>query len=229
MNCGIIVAAAGQGRRLGLKQNKILVELARRPMLIYSVECFVEFAWAKEIVVVVHELEVELIEQLLRVHNLGQVKVVPGGSERQHSIKNGLEVITSEYVMVHDAARPFISKQLIGRIYDRLMDIDAVIPGTPVVETIKMVDGYQRVYETLNRDQLWSIQTPQAFRRTLLVEAYKRAEADKFLGTDDASLVERLGVDVEVVMGDYRNLKVTTADDLLHAEVILQNWSDMND
>lgn len=229
MNCGVVIAAAGQGTRLGLKHNKILLKLAGKPMLIYSVERFASFDWAKEIVVVVHELEIELIEQLLRVHNLGQVKVVAGGKERQDSIWNGLEAIKSDYVMVHDAARPFISKQLIKRIYDRLMDIDAVVPGVPVIETIKEVDGYQRVTRTLNRDQLWSIQTPQAFRTSLLVEAYQRAQAEKFLGTDDASLVERIGVDVEVVQGDYRNLKVTTEADLLHAELILGNWSDDSD
>lgn len=198
-------------------------------MLIYSVERYASFAWAKEIVVVVHELEQELIEQLLHLHNLSQVKLVAGGEERQSSIWNGLKTIKSEYVMVHDAARPFVSKQLIDRVYNRVLDVDAVVPGVPVVETIKIADGYQRVSKTLNRSQLWMIQTPQAFETTLLVEAYRRAQADNFLGTDDASLVERIGVDVEIVQGDYCNIKITTEADLLYAKLILENWSDVSD
>lgn len=229
MNCGVVIAAAGQGKRLGLKHNKVLMELAGKPMLIYSVESFASFSWAKEIIVVVHELELELIEQLLLVYNLDNIKVVAGGNERQHSIWNGLEMIESEYVLVHDAARPFASKQLISRVYGRLFDVNAVVPGVPVVDTIKLVDGYQRVSKTLNRNQLWSIQTPQAFRTSLLVEAYKRAKKDKFIGTDDSSLVERIGVDVEVVQGDYHNMKITTEDDLLYAELILEKWSGESD
>lgn len=229
MNCGVVIAAAGQGKRLGLKHNKILFELAGKPMLIYSLEQYVSFPWAKEIVVVVNELEQELIAQLLHLHNLGHIKLVAGGEERQSSIWNGLETIKSEYVMVHDAARPFVSKQLIDRVYNRVLDVDAVVPGVPVVETIKIADGYQRVSKTLNRSQLWMIQTPQAFETTLLVEAYRRAQADNFLGTDDASLVERIGVDVEIVQGDYCNIKITTEADLLYAKLILENWSDVSD
>ncbi len=230
MKCGIIIAAAGQGKRLGLKQNKILFELAGKPMLIYSLDQFKDLPWVNEIIVVVHEEEVELIEQLLKLYGLDQrVEVVVGGSERQHSIANGLARVTSDYVMVHDAARPFVSGELIRRLYERLYDVDAVIPGIPVVDTIKLVDKYQRVMETLNRDQLWAIQTPQAFARRLLVEAYERARTDGFVGTDDASLVEWIGVDVEVVAGDEKNLKVTRAADLEQAERMLTAGSEEDD
>ena len=110
-----------------------------------------------------------------------------------------------------------------------MYDVDAVIPGVPVVDTIKLVDKYRRVIQTLNRDQLWAIQTPQAFSRRLLVEAYEKAQVEGFIGTDDSSLVENIGVDVEVITGDERNLKITTAADLVHAEKILNNWSEEND
>lgn len=230
MKCGIIIAAAGQGKRLGLKQNKILFELAGKPMLIYSVERFRKFTWVEEIVVVVHEEEVDLIRQLLKLYQLDRrTEVVIGGSERQDSIANGLAAVTSDYVMVHDAARPFVSDNLIKRLYERLYDVDAVIPGVPVVDTIKLVDKYRRVIQTLNRDQLWAIQTPQAFSCRLLIEAYERARLEGFIGTDDSSLVENIGVDVEVITGDERNLKITTAADLVHAEKILNNWSEEND
>ena len=148
--------------------------------------------------------------------------IVPGGAERQESVFQGLRAAPpAELVAVHDGARPLISSSLIARCVEAAREHGAAAPALPVVDTLKRLDAEGRMRETVDRRSLVAIQTPQVFRRELLLEAHEAAARDRFTGTDDASLVERLGHPVFPVPSDLRNLKITTPEDLSLAEALL--------
>ena len=150
--------------------------------------------------------------------------IVPGGKERQESVFLGLQAIENkdEIVLVHDGARPFVKERYIHNLVERAANDGAAVLAVPVKDTIKRVkEGL--VDETIDREELWSIQTPQAFQLELLKDAHQRAIQDRVLGTDDASLLERQGQKVVIIEGDYDNIKITTKEDLIFAEVILSN------
>lgn len=228
MSCGVIIAAAGKGKRMGADINKQFILLNNKPILVHTLEKFQDISWINEIVVVVHPEEVELVQELIQKNNLSVTAIVPGGFERQDSIKRGLEYIKSEWVMVHDGARPFISSYKLDELYLNVKTKDAVILGVPVKDTVKIADGSGIIKDTPDRNSLWAIQTPQAFRASILRDAFDNAVKDGFIGTDDSSLVERIGVKVHVIDGDYNNIKITTQDDLIHAKLILEHWGGKN-
>jgi 2-C-methyl-D-erythritol 4-phosphate cytidylyltransferase len=150
--------------------------------------------------------------------------VLAGGEQRQDSVRNGLAVIGDdvEIVLIHDAVRPFVSGDLIHRAVREAEKHGAVTVGMPVKDTIKRVDRNGGVLETLDRQVLWMTQTPQAFKRSIIQEAYRKADEDQFYGTDDASLVERMGVRVKMIAASYENIKITTPEDLLMAEFLIK-------
>lgn len=174
------------------------------------------------IVVVAPPAGVERTRRLLARHRIPRVlAVVRGGRERQESVWLGLQAVppTAEVVVVHDAVRPFITASLVRDVVGAAERFGAATCGVPVRETVKRArEGV--VEATLDREGLWLVQTPQAFRRTLLWEAHEKARRDGFLGTDDAVLVERLGAPVKMVAGLPENLKITTPDDLARARVL---------
>ncbi len=227
MSCGIIIAAAGQGKRMGLDINKLFIELNEKPILIHTLEKFYKRKWVDDIVIVANPQEVDRVKELLRIYKMKISAVISGGAERQLSIRNGLLYLNSDYIMIHDGARPFISSENLNYLYHKVKDCNAAVLGVPSKDTIKYIDEINTIKYTLERKSLWAIQTPQAFSRPIIVEAYKKAEEDSFLGTDDSSLVERLGIKVSVIMGDYKNIKITTSEDLILAQAILDNWSDL--
>jgi 2-C-methyl-D-erythritol 4-phosphate cytidylyltransferase len=151
-------------------------------------------------------------------------RIIPGGAERQDSVYRGLKALgpQTDLVLIHDGARPFVTPDLIDRVAAETRASRAAVAAVPVRDTIKEVGGDLRVLKTLNREGLWEIQTPQGFHYALLLEAYERAFRDGFYGTDDAALVERLGVEVKVVPGSRFNLKITTPEDLVLGEALLQ-------
>lgn len=222
MNIGVIIASAGQSKRLG--HNKVLMELAGKPVLLFSLEKFLRLDSLSELVIVIRPQDEEDVRSILSKTGFTHpsIKIIHGGKERQDSVYTGLKALTSsEIVAVHDGARPFVSFELINRLIKEAEVYSAVIPALPVKETIKIVkDGY--VESTPQRELLWSVQTPQVFRYGVLIEAYEKAYRDGFYGTDDASLVERLGYKVKVVEGEYTNLKITTREDLLLAHRYLE-------
>lgn len=149
------------------------------------------------------------------------ISIVSGGIERQHSVYNGLQAVKEgEIVLIHDGARPFIRLEKIHELVKEAQEHGAAIPAVPMKDTVKKVRNGM-AEETVERSSLWAVQTPQAFRVSLVLEAHKRAQEEGYIGTDDASLVERMGKKVKIVEGDYRNIKLTTPDDLLFAEAIL--------
>lgn len=223
MTYQVILPAAGQGKRMGAGKNKLLLELNGLPVLIHTLRVFEQDEDCSGIILAIHPQDEMEFQALLTSYNVSKVtRLVPGGKERQDSIYNALNTVeTDGIILVHDAARPFIQKEHIHRLTEMAAETGAAILGVPVKDTIKKVqDGV--VVETVERSSLWAVQTPQAFRISLLTEAYKKAEKDNFLGTDDASVVERLHYPVAIVEGDYDNIKLTTPEDLYFAEAILK-------
>lgn len=222
---GVVVVAAGKGKRMKTAESKQYLHIAGKPILVYSLELF--FQGLKEvdsIVLVTGESDVERCRDYIEQYGLYKVKsVVAGGSERQHSVYEGLQALpdNTEWVMVHDAVRPFARPEAVLSCWRHVREKDAAVLAVPVKDTIKVVNDAGAIESTPDRCSLWAIQTPQAFRLSLLMEAHKRAAEEQFIGTDDSMLVERIGYPVHVVESDYTNVKITTPDDLLMAEWIL--------
>ncbi|HJV16123.1 MAG TPA: 2-C-methyl-D-erythritol 4-phosphate cytidylyltransferase [Bacillales bacterium] len=219
----VIIPAAGQGKRMGVGKNKLLIDLNGIPMIIHTLRVFESDDECEGVVLATHPQDVVEFNTLLKKYKITKVKnIVSGGEERQHSIYNGLKTVNGNgVILVHDAARPFVKKEHIHCLMETAEKYGAAILGVPAKDTMKKVsDGM--VLETVERSSLWAVQTPQAFRMSILLEANEAAERDKFVGTDDASLVERLSIPIKMVEGDYDNIKLTTKEDLFFAEAILK-------
>ncbi len=223
MSYQVVIPAAGQGKRMGAGKNKLLLELEGVPVLIYTLKVFEADERCSGIILAVNEQDKKEFDSLLKKYGIKKiVSIVPGGSERQYSIYNGIKVLQGNgIVLVHDGARPFIDKDQIQSLVLAAEKYGASVLAVPVKDTVKKVKE-QKVIETVERSSLWAIQTPQAFRVPLLRKAYELAEEAGFLGTDDASLVEQIGHDVIIVEGNYDNIKITTPEDLFFAETIIR-------
>jgi 2-C-methyl-D-erythritol 4-phosphate cytidylyltransferase len=215
---GAIVVAAGESRRMG-GVDKIFVPLMGQPLIAYSLKALNELPQVDDIVLVLSSASVERGRRLVEANGWRKVRdVCIGGQRRQDSVQRGLERLPdSEWVIVHDGARPFIDADMVLQGLAEARQTGAAIAVVPVKDTIKEArDGL--VSHTLPRDRLWAVQTPQVFRRELLEEAHRRISDDV---TDDASMIERLGGKVRIFAGSYYNIKVTTPEDLPIAEAIL--------
>lgn len=220
---GVVVVAAGKGSRMGTKESKQYLMLQGKPVVVHTLDVFEAMEEVDEIVLVVGAHDVERCQALVRQYGFEKVsQVLSGGSERQYSVNAGARALHTEWVLVHDGVRPFVTKESILRCWKQAMETGAAVLAVPVKDTIKVVDGDGIIQSTPDRSSLWAIQTPQAFRRSVLLEAHTQAEIDQFVGTDDAMLVERMGIRVSVAQGDYRNIKITTPDDLEWAESMLE-------
>ncbi|MCI3923321.1 2-C-methyl-D-erythritol 4-phosphate cytidylyltransferase [Paenibacillus sp. TRM 82003] len=224
---GAVIVSAGVGKRMGGTVSKQYMPIGGKPIVVHAMEAFERAAAVDAVALVVGAGDEAYGEELVRMYGLRKVvAVVSGGAERQHSVLRGVEALLErhpemEWVLVHDGARPLVTPAVIERALDAAVATGASVPGVPVKDTIKTADRDGFVVGTPERSSLWAVQTPQAFRVPTLLEAHRRAEAEGYLGTDDASLVERIGVRVKIAEGDYRNLKVTTPDDLGTAERLL--------
>ncbi len=221
MDLRVVVTAAGQSRRMG-GGNKLLLPLRGIPILVWTLRLFQDLPYVREIAVSAPAGQEDLYRQLFREHGLDRVgAVVTGGDQRQDSIHEALRALhlqPEDQVAVHDGARPLVAWGLVERLCQGLEGWDGAIPGVPVKDTIKRVDPSGLVLQTLVRAELMAVQTPQVFRAQVLLGAYREALERGYLGTDDASLVEWAGGRVRVLEGDYRNLKITTAEDLALAD-----------
>ncbi|SEH27578.1 2-C-methyl-D-erythritol 4-phosphate cytidylyltransferase [Selenomonas sp. KH1T6] len=225
----VIFPAAGQGSRMKAGKNKVLLELGGKPILLRTLESFSRLDEVRELIVVTGRQEMEEVRAILEgTRGLKPWQLVEGSTERQYSIRNGLNCVSEEagLVLVHDAARPLITAEVIRRVIEGAKEFGGAIAAVPEKNTVKIVDDNGMVVSTPPRKSLWAVQTPQGFRKDILLEANDRAEAEGFLGTDDASLVERLGRPVKVVEGDYRNIKLTTPEDMVTAEAFLQQMKE---
>jgi len=218
-----ILAAAGRGDRLG--QPKQLLDIAGKPMAAWSLELFQSMANIDAIYIACEADLRERFDELgARYAPTKTRAVVGGGATRQASVYAALSSITPApaFVFVHDGARPFLSRDVRGRVIAAAQRTNAAIAAVPVKDTIKLARG-QSIERTLSRESLWSAQTPQAFAYELFVAAHAKAIADGYVGTDDAALVERMGSPVELVMGSYENIKITTPEDLELARHLASN------
>ncbi len=216
-----IIAAAGKGRRMGL-MDKAFLMLKDKPVLYYSVLPFEKSDLVDEIVIAVNKEKVNYAKKIIDKYGFKKAKkVVAGGSERQDSVYNALESIAeSGYILVHDAARPLVSEGLIQEVMKAAQKFGAAVPACPVADTIKR--GKEFVEETLVRESLWVVQTPQAFGYEILKKAYETARRNRYYGTDDSSLIERFGYEIKIVEGYPENIKITTPSDLVIAEALLK-------
>ncbi|MEW5894301.1 MAG: 2-C-methyl-D-erythritol 4-phosphate cytidylyltransferase [Candidatus Omnitrophota bacterium] len=223
MKIQAIIAAAGIGQRLGSGQAKPFAILHGKPLVLYALEVFEKCLQIDSVIVAAHAEATEKMTGVIRAAGFKKsFMVVAGGKERRHSVKNALNHLDSdtELVLVHDGARPFINVRFIEAMIQAAIREDALIAAVPVKPTIKRADAVNKnVVETLDRSCLWDTQTPQIFKKDVLARAYEQAD---FSATDDASLVERLGITVRIFPGLEENIKVTTPMDLFIAEKLLE-------
>jgi 2-C-methyl-D-erythritol 4-phosphate cytidylyltransferase len=229
MKTVVIIPAAGTGRRMGGEIPKQYLSLAGIPILVHTLSAFQRSPLVDEILLVVPGGDVaEVRRDVVERYDFSRVSlVIAGGKERQDSVRNALVYVRDEHeiVLVHDGVRPFVTGALIERAVAGARAFGAVTVGVPVRDTVKAVDAAGRVVKTVLREGLWLTQTPQAFRREVILAAYERAAADGFYGTDDASLVERMGIPVRMIPGDADNIKVTTPEDLERGERMIRRFA----
>jgi len=219
-----IVPAAGSGNRMG-GLSKQYLSLGGVPLLVHTLNVFEKCPLVDALLVVVPPPDVEAVRtEMLPRWNLKKLAgVIPGGKERQDSVRAGIETLDrdTDIVIIHDAVRPFITAKLIEDCIRAAAEEGAATVGVPVKDTVKEVGADGRVMRTCDRNLLWLTQTPQAFRRDIIENAHRAAVRDGYRGTDDTSLVERLGIAVRMIRGDYGNIKITTPEDLVIAEALL--------
>ena len=220
----VIIVAAGRGSRMESDRNKVLLPIRGIPILVRTVKAFSESGMVHQFLLVIGE------EDRLEVSALLEkwcpdvpVKLVYGGAERQESVHHGLMALegSESVVLIHDGARPFIGQNAIRACIQAVWTMGAACVGVPVKDTIKRVDMLDMVIETPDRAFLWQVQTPQGFKPDIILKAHQQAVFDGFRGTDDAVLVERMGIKVRMIMGGYGNIKITTPEDLAYAEAII--------
>jgi 2-C-methyl-D-erythritol 4-phosphate cytidylyltransferase len=219
-----IVLAAGKGLRFTSRLSKPLIKVNSKPIIIRCLGILSQHPYIKDIIVVANSKNSISIIREIKQYRIKKIKdIILGGRLRQNSVINGLKAMDMRtgLVLIHDAVRPFIDKDMVSSVIKEASRYGAAIVGVPVKDTVKKVKTKFVVEKTLNRKSLWEVQTPQAFKKELILEAYERFGDIEV--TDDASLVEKLGAKVKIVRGSYNNIKITTPDDLIFAEAIAKN------
>jgi 2-C-methyl-D-erythritol 4-phosphate cytidylyltransferase len=222
---GVVIAAGGTGRRMGAPLPKQFLSLGGRSILERTLVRFNAHPEVREIVVVVPRAYLEKAAWIIHGRHLSKAtRVVAGGRDRQESVWNGLNAFgeSPRTVLIHDAVRPLVRRKVIDAVIHHARRSHAAVVGVKVKDTVKWEGKKGYVTKTLDRGKLWSIQTPQGFDYDLAHKAHWKARSAGFSGTDDAALVERLGRKVRIVEGDYDNIKITTAEDLAFAEMVLK-------
>ena len=220
-----IIAAAGDSRRFGGRVRKPYVKLGRDPILVHSVRRLAKISAIRKMIILVNPEDEAMVRRRLlpglRRHRVAEIVV--GGRTRQESVQNGLAHVPPEtdLVLIHDAVRPLVREEMIVETIRAAEKVGAAILAAPVKATLKRVGADRLIQATVPRENLWAAQTPQVFRRDLILEAYAKAKADAFWSTDDAALVEHMGRPVAIVEGDDTNIKITTREDLRAAKALL--------
>nr|WP_288976103.1 2-C-methyl-D-erythritol 4-phosphate cytidylyltransferase [uncultured Blautia sp.] len=227
MKSTAIVLAAGQGKRMNSKVQKQFLLIKGKPVLYYSLSCFQNSREIEEIIVVTGKESINFCKQeIIEAYGFSKVKaVIPGGNERYDSVYAGLCACEdSDYVFIHDGARPFLSDDMIKRGKEAVLVYGACVIGMPSKDTIKIADENGMVESTPSRNRVWNIQTPQIFSYTAIREAHERARQQNMADiTDDAMVIERFGnMKIKLVEGSYENIKITTPEDIVVAEKILE-------
>jgi 2-C-methyl-D-erythritol 4-phosphate cytidylyltransferase len=204
--------------------NKLLAPLRGKPLLAWSVDTCQEYGLVQQIVLVLNDKDLARGQKLKKERGWSKVTLCPGGARRQDSVKEGLRKIRDcDLVMIHDGARPFLTLNLIEDGLKIVGDTEAAVAAVPVKDTIKFAADERLIGKTLQRDRLWAAQTPQIFSLDVITRAYENLATE---ATDDAAAVERLGYKVQLYMGDYENIKITTTEDLALARIIAREWKE---
>jgi 2-C-methyl-D-erythritol 4-phosphate cytidylyltransferase len=220
-----VIVAGGRGKRMGSDINKQYIKIGDKEILTITLETFQNSNIVDEIVLVVPEDEIDYCKiNIVAKYNFSKVKsVTAGGAERQDSVYNGLLSCspTTQIVLIHDGARPFISEDTIRRSVECTQEYGACTVGVPVKDTIKVVSSDEFILNTPDRSRLFAVQTPQTFKYDLILNAHKEALIKGIKATDDNALLESLGYSVKIIKGSYLNIKITTPEDLIFAKAIL--------
>ena len=218
---GAVIVAAGTSQRMaGI--HKLFAPLRGKPVLAWSVDTCQGHRLIQQIVLVLSDDDLARGQELKKERGWSKVALCPGGARRQDSVREGLKQIRDcDLIMIHDGARPFLTTDLIENGLKLVVETGAAIAAVPVKDTIKLADSEKLIKETLKRDRLWAAQTPQIFSFDLITRAYENLATEI---TDDATAVERMGHKVQIYMGDYKNIKVTTAEDLALTRIIAGEW-----
>lgn len=220
-----IVAAAGKGSRMQADINKIFLEYHDMPVLAHTLLVFQHSSLIDEIIIVTSECDILGCKDIAEEFAITKVKTITvGGAQRQDSVRNALGEVSeqADIVLIHDAARPLVTEKIIGNVVDGVMAYQAAATGVPCKNTLKLADEEGLITDTPDRSHLFEIQTPQGFTKELITKAHTYALENHIAGTDDCYLVEQLGHRVKIVDGDYKNIKITTPEDLLLAELFSQ-------
>ena len=219
LSASAVIVAAGRGKRMG-DVDKSFIKLRGIPIIKYSFDCLYQYKYIKEIIIVMNKENIDKGKELFKSYD---VKIVLGGNTRAESAKQGVLQAKEEFVLIHDAVRPFITPKLLSEIFFAIKDADAVITGIPVKPTIKKINDDSFVEETLRREKLVKVQTPELFKRNVLLDAYEKYPLNDV--TDEAMLIERMQRRVKVVKGLEENIKITTPFDLILMEGIINKWN----
>jgi len=222
-----VILAAGSGQRMGKIKKQFLL-LGGLPLFLHSINVFSSIREVTELIIVVKEDDIPFVKESLEKHyrgkELANLQIIVGGKERQDSVIKGVNAIkNSKYLLIHDAARPFVKKEDVERLMRTALENEAAILAVPVKDTIKIIDSNLEIISTPKRSDLWAAQTPQAFLLEKFKVAIELAKSQKFIGTDDAELFALTGKRVIVVSGSYDNIKITTPEDIHLAESIINN------
>ena len=222
---GVVIVAAGTSQRMaGI--NKLFAPLKEKPLLAWSVDTCQRYGLVQQIILVLNDKDLARGQKLKVGRGWSKVTLCPGGARRQDSVRQGLRQIRdSDWVMIHDGARPFLTLDLIKDGLKIVEETGAAVAAVPVKDTIKLASDEKMIRKTLQRERLWAVQTPQIFSFDMITRAYENLTVEV---TDDATVVERLGYKVQLYMGDYKNIKVTTTEDLALAGIIAGEWKEKN-
>lgn len=223
----VIIAAAGMSNRMGSKINKQFIWIEGKPILAHTIEKFEKSRYIDEIIIVTKEEEIEYCrKEIVKKYKFKKVNnIIRGGKERQDSVYNGILALNekTDIVLTHDGARPFVEIKNIEDGIKGVIEFGACVIGVPVTDTIKVVAQDNTIESTPNRSKLWAAQTPQCFLKNILVDGYDKAIKDRYSATDDSSIVENAGHRVKMVMGNYKNIKITTPEDIIVAESLFKD------
>lgn len=231
MKATVLVPAAGMGRRMGTTLSKQYLNLNGRPILAHTLSLFDNHPLVEHIYPILPPDELDYCrENILAPGGFGKIRrLVPGGLERQDSVRNGLKAMREDdldqperVVLIHDGVRPLFNPAMIAELVALIQEQGACVVGVPAKDTIKQVENNQ-IRSTPDRRALWLAQTPQGFQYRLIDEAFSYADARGYRATDDAALLELMGQPVAMLKGDYRNIKVTTPEDLVIATALLDS------
>lgn len=224
MNYAIIVAA-GKGKRMKNKVNKILLALNNQPIIYHSVKQFEDSPLIDKILLIANKDDIIDLNNLIKKNNFKKTEIIEGGEQRQDSVYNGIKLLKNakedDIIIIHNGVNPFISNSLIETIIKNTKEYGACAVAFKAKDTIKQADENNLVIKTLNRETLWQIQTPQSAKYKLLVRAFVKAYNDNYYGTDDVELIERLGEKVKLIECSTENFKITTPTDLENAKLLL--------